>query len=132
MMLSRAAAYALHALAYIARQAPDRPVRSAVIAAAEGAPPAYLKKVLEGLAVARILRAAKGPTGGYRLARPLRAVTLLEVVEAVDGPLRGEAPLTGTKGAGRLDARLAEVCQEAAGLVRGRLGKVRLSELVKG
>jgi Rrf2 family protein len=132
MKQSRAAGYALHALAYIAGQPPGRPVVAHAIAAAGGAPRQFLVKALTRLVAADILRTLKGPHGGYRLARPLKVITLLEVIEAVDGPIRGEAPLSGTKGAGRLDARLAEVCDEAAELVRGRLGKVKLSELVKG
>jgi Rrf2 family protein len=132
MKLSYAADYALRALAHLARQPPGRAVPSHAVAAAVGAPAAFLSKVLERLEVARVLRTRKGPRGGYRLARPAGDITLLEVVEAVDGPVRGAAPLVGTQGAGRLDARLARVCEEAAGLVRERLGRVRLSELVNG
>jgi Rrf2 family protein len=132
MKLSHAAAYALHALAHIAGEDPDRLVPSYVIAGAEGLPENFLLKVLRPLASAGLLRSVKGPNGGFRLARPAKDITLLEVVEAVDGPIRGEVPLSGTKGAGRLDARLAEVCDEAARVVRERLGKVRLAELVKG
>jgi DNA-binding IscR family transcriptional regulator len=88
--------------------------------------------VLKRLAVARLLRAAKGPAGGYRLALPAKAITLLEVVEAVDGPIRGSVPADFATARDGLDKRLAGVYEGAAELVRGRLGKVRLSELVKG
>jgi hypothetical protein len=47
---------------------------------------------------ARLLRAVPGPGGGYRLARPTSRISLLEVVEAVDGTLRGEAPLARERG----------------------------------
>jgi Rrf2 family protein len=132
MKLSHAAPHALHALAYIARQAPDRPVRSEDIAAAEGIPPTFLHQVLKRLAKAGVLRSVKGHAGGYLLARPLQAVTLLEVIEAVDGPVRGEVPTDYATDGGILDERLREVCREVAGVMRGRLGQVRLSELVKG
>jgi hypothetical protein len=52
-------------------------------------------------------------------------------VEVVDGPIRGSAPVWGPD-RGRLDARLREVCEEVVGLVRRRLGRVRLSDLTAG
>ena len=95
MKLSHASGYALAALAYIARAKPDGPVASHVIAAAAGLPERYLLKVLKPLVDAGVLRSLKGPHGGYRLARPPKAITLLEVVEAADGPVRGDAPPVG-------------------------------------
>jgi len=77
---------------------------------------------------AGLLRSAPGPGGGYRLARPAARVTLLEVVEAVDGPIRREAPLAQAAWAG-FDSRLGAVCGGVAGLVRRRLAAVRLSGL---
>src|SRR5262249_8322093 len=87
MTLSRATPYALSALARLAREKSDAPVTSQIIAAADGSPERFLLKVLKPLVDAGILRSLKGPTGGYRLARPTKDVTLLEVVEAVDGPI---------------------------------------------
>ena len=78
---------------------------------------------------AGLLRSASGPGGGYRLGRPAARITLLEVVEAVDGPIRGEAPLAQGGRAG-FDSRLEAVCQAVADLVRHRLGKVRVSDFV--
>jgi DNA-binding IscR family transcriptional regulator len=74
------------------------------------------------------VQSRKAPFGGFRLTRPAARITLLEVVEAVDGPLRGEAPLAGGS-RDPLDARIAEICAEAVGLVRRRLGRVRLTDL---
>ena len=85
-------------------------------------------KVLRPLVSARLVRSRKAPSGGFHLAKPANRITLLEVVEAVEGPVRGEAPVWGPDQGG-LDARLREVCEEVAGLVRRRLGRVRLSDL---
>jgi Rrf2 family protein len=84
--------------------------------------------VFRQLVSAQLVQSFKGPNGGYRLARPAARITLLEVVEAVDGPIRGEAPLA-SRSPDPLDARLQEVCEEVAGLVRRRLGRVRLADL---
>jgi Rrf2 family protein len=131
MKLTRASEYAIHALSYLAKNNPDRPVPSHIVAEAQGIPERFLLKVLKPLVSAGLLRSVKGPNGGYRLARQPREITMLEVIEAVDGPIQGNAPLSETKGAERLDTRLGEVCRQAAGVVRDKLGKVKLSELVK-
>jgi len=85
MKLTRASSYALHAVAYMALQKTDKPVASHHIAQARGIPERFLLKVLKPLVSARVLMSVKGPNGGYRLARPPSEITLLEVVEAIDG-----------------------------------------------
>jgi Rrf2 family protein len=72
-----------------------------------GMPPGFVPRVLKRLATAGLLRTARRPTGGYRLGRPAGAITLLEIVEAVDGPLRGPAAAADTVQADQRDRRLA-------------------------
>ena len=132
MKLSRASSYALHAVAFMAGQKDStRPVPSHHIAAARGIPDRFLLKVLKPLVSARVLFSIKGPNGGYRLARPADQIMLLDVLEAVDGPIRGQAPLP-EKDNGPLNHKLEAVCKQVAGQVRERFEKVRLSELVAG
>ncbi len=63
----------------------DTPVPAARLAAHHGLPPAYLAKQLQALGRAGIVRSTPGPRGGYLLDRPPRAVTLMDVVTAVEG-----------------------------------------------
>src|SRR5437868_1241771 len=96
MKLTRASAYALKALAYLARQKSAGPIPSHVMAAeARGIPKLFLLKCLLRAASAGLLRSVKGPNGGYVLTRPPREISVLQIVEAVDGPIRGEAPAVG-------------------------------------
>jgi Rrf2 family protein len=132
MKLSRAASHALHALAHLAGQDPGRLVAVRAVAGAAGLPEAFLAKVLGRLASAGVLHAGAGYGGGYRLARPAQDITLLEVVEAVDGHVRGSASSEFATAQEGLTKHLARVCEEAAAAVREKLGQVRLSELVKG
>jgi Rrf2 family protein len=128
MKLTRASSYALHALAHMAASGEDRPVASHHIARARGIPELFLLKILKPLVSARILSSVKGPNGGYRLARPAAKISVLDIVEAVDGPIRGTAPLAdGSKNG--LDAKLEAICSQAAEQVRRQLSKVHLSEL---
>jgi Rrf2 family protein len=128
MKLSRASSYALHGAAHMAAVGEDRPLASQHIAAARGIPERFLTKVLKPLVTAQILRSVKGPNGGYRLAKPAAKITLLDIVEAVDGPIRGQSAPIGD-GKDPLDARLEDICNNAADQVRRHLGKVRLSDL---
>jgi Rrf2 family protein len=129
MELSCACAYALRSLVLLARRDRAGLVPSGQIAEAERLPERFLVKVLRPLVSAQVLLSLRGPTGGYRLARLARDVSLPDVVEAVDGPVRGEAPRVGGKESARLDARLQDVCDQAAEAVRRRLRRVTIAGL---
>ena len=131
MKLTRASNYALHAVAFMAAQKHDRPVASHAIAQARVIPSRFLLKVLQPLVSARILLSVRGPHGGYRLARPASEISLLDILEAVDGPIRGHAPLL-EENDGPLNNKLEAICQQSADQVREHLKKVRLSDLVGG
>jgi Rrf2 family protein len=132
MKLTRASSYALHAVAFMAVQDRDRPVASHLVAQARGIPERFLLKVLKPLVSARILHSIKGPNGGYRLARSPRDITMLEIVEAVDGPIRGQSPFTPESGnaTGHLNDALETICNQSADHVRKQLGRVRISDLI--
>src|SRR4051794_6478055 len=93
MKLTVASSYALHAVVYMARQKKDDPIASHHIAHACGIPERFLLKVLKPLVSAQVLRSTKGPHGGYRLARGPSEISMLEVLEVTDGPIRGDAPI---------------------------------------
>jgi Rrf2 family protein len=102
MRLTSATAYALRALVHLAGHGDGRLLASAAVAEAEGLPVKFLPKVLNPLVGAGVLHSARGPGGGYLLARPPKSITLLEVVEAVEGPVRGQrrGPVTPRRAAG--------------------------------
>ena len=129
MKLTRASSYALHAVVYMAAQKEDRPIASHVIAQARGIPERFLLKVLKPLVSAQVLLSIKGPNGGYRLARQPNDITMLEVLEAVDGPIRGQAPFSREDPNSPLNRRLDEICTSAADQARKQLGKVKVSDL---
>ena len=129
MKLTRAASYAIHALVFMAHQKHNRPIASHHIAQARGIPERFLLKVLKPLVSARVLQSIKGPNGGYRLARGPNEISLLEVLEAVDGPIRGQGSFSREESNGTLNKRLDQICTQAAEQVRRQLQKVRISEL---
>jgi Rrf2 family protein len=132
MKMTRASSYALHAVAYMASQKKDGPIASHLIAEARDIPERFLLKVLKPLVSARVLRSVKGPNGGYRLARAPGTITLLEILEAVDGPIRGQAPFSGESGNGNLNHKLEVICKKMADQNRKLLEKVRVTDLLGG
>jgi Rrf2 family protein len=115
-------------MVYLARHEQGKLFPSHTIAQADGTPDRFLLKILKPLVSARMLRSVKGPHGGYKLARPPEDITLLDIIEAVDGPRRAEAPQFSDEGSA-LDRRLQAACEEAAKAVRPLLQKVTLAEL---
>jgi Rrf2 family protein len=141
MRLTRASSYALHALVYMAQQKTNKAIASHRIAAERGIPERFLLKVLKPLVTARVLESVKGPNGGYKLARPLNDVTVLEVIEAVDGgKIQGEAPRPEHREefpnyrpevSMSVYRKLEDVCKTTADQIRKHLEKVKVSELIK-
>jgi Rrf2 family protein len=132
MKLSRASGCAVAGLVQLARRQDNRLLAAHKIALAAGLSGTFLLRMLRHLTTADLLRSVKGPHGGYRLSRPAQDISLLEVVEAVDGPLRPDAPSLGGPGTEDLDRRLDRVCRQAAEGLRDYLRGVSLADLAGG
>ena len=87
MRLGRASAYGLFALIYMSQEGSDGPVQVQKIAKATGLPIEYLRKIMQRLGRARIIRSERGRRGGFRLAKDVKTITLLDIVEAIEGPV---------------------------------------------
>lgn len=85
MIYSRPCEYALRALTYLSSQNQGELSRVHEIAESEDLPAPFLAKLLQQLARAGILTSVKGPKGGFGLARQPENITMMEVIEAVDG-----------------------------------------------
>lgn len=86
MRLSARVDYALRAVLELARSG-QAPVTSERIARAQDIPPKFCESILLQLRRGGIVHAQRGPEGGYWLARPVAQITLLEIIEVIDGPL---------------------------------------------
>lgn len=85
MIYSRSAEYAIRAFVNLATVADGKFVMAKSIAEQSDIPAHFLAKILQQMARKGFLRSSKGPTGGFSLRRPASEITLIEVVEAVDG-----------------------------------------------
>lgn len=84
--LSKLADYGTVMLSFMARQ-PDRTCSAAELAAEVGIGVATASKILKLLAKQELVQSLRGTRGGYLLARPPEAISLGEVIEALDGPI---------------------------------------------
>ncbi len=89
MKISRTVAYALRATLQLAEQASERPVPCSRLAAEGNMPERFLLQILRSMVNKGILRSTRGVEGGYTLVKPPTELSLLEVIEAVDGPISG-------------------------------------------
>jgi Rrf2 family protein len=86
MRMGEGVEWALHSCLNLTWLEPGRAVTAAKLAAFYELPAAYLNKQLQALARAGILSSSSGPRGGFQLARSPEAITLLDVVTAIEGP----------------------------------------------
>ena len=83
--LSEGVEWGLHCVCLLAELPEGATLPSKALAEYHGLSETYLSKHLQALTSGGILESAPGPKGGYRLMRPAEVITLLEVVEAIDG-----------------------------------------------
>ena len=87
MLLNRTTDYGMRVMVDLASQPPATKAVAGEIADRQQIPPALLSKVLVRLSQANLVRTYRGATGGAHLARPPEKINLLEVVEAMQGPI---------------------------------------------
>ena len=84
--LMRKSDYSIRAMIYVARRDGDGLSQARQIAAEMDIPYKFLTRILANLVAEGLLEATRGPSGGYRLAWAATDITLLDVVEAAEGP----------------------------------------------
>ncbi len=87
MQITRQADYAIRAVLYIAKLDPAQRAATSQIAQEQHIPPSFLAKIISQLSIAGLLQTSRGARGGVTLARSAEEITLLDVVEAIDGPI---------------------------------------------
>ena len=132
MRVSRSTAYALLAVGYIAKKHGDGLVPAEDISQKYDIPLEYLLKILQQLVRADVLRSKRGPRGGFSLAKTTDKISLLEVIQAVDGPLTGELNLPKRTKNDKYGAKVQQTYNRAIAGARSVLRKTELSSLLGG
>jgi Rrf2 family transcriptional regulator, cysteine metabolism repressor len=96
LVITSKSPYAVRALAELARRGASTPVPIGELARARDISPQFLEGLFATLRRAGILQSQRGVKGGYQFARPPAEVSVLEVVELLEGELGADAPASGT------------------------------------
>ena len=87
MQITRQADYAIRAVLYVAKLGGNQRAATRQIAQEQHIPPSFLAKIISQLSIAGLLQTTRGAHGGVMLARASENITLLDIVEAIDGPI---------------------------------------------
>jgi Rrf2 family iron-sulfur cluster assembly transcriptional regulator len=135
MKLSTKGRYAVMAMTDLAGHADRRAVSLAEIAERQQLSVAYLEQLFARLRRRGLVVSARGPGGGYRLARPANETTIADVVTAVDEPLRatrcgGEGMLGCMRGGARCLTH--DLWEETGRQIQDYLASVSLADVLTG
>jgi Rrf2 family cysteine metabolism transcriptional repressor len=119
LAITSKAPYAVRALTELARRGGDSPVPIGEIARAREIPVQFLEGLFATLRRAGVLHSQRGVKGGYLFARPPAEITVLEVVELLEGDLGADASSAG------------EIWVEAVGAVKGVLGGTTIADVAE-
>jgi len=132
MQLTRAADYAIRVMIHLAAFAPGTRASRAELAAASECPEQFLSKVLQSLTRAGLVLSHRGNTGGFELAPAHRGATMLEIVEAVEGPIHLNVCLSSDDECSRQEWCPAyAIWNEAQNALTGVLRKASIGELAR-
>ncbi|NMB61662.1 MAG: Rrf2 family transcriptional regulator [Chloroflexi bacterium] len=87
MQITRQADYAMRTIIFLSRLNPDEKAPTSIIAEKQHIPSSFLAKIISQLSVAGLIHTSRGAHGGVSLARSPQDISVLEVIEAIDGPV---------------------------------------------
>lgn len=129
MKLSRTVDYAVRATLQLAKSESETPVPCSQLATEGKMPERFLLQILRNLVTHGILRSTRGVDGGYSLVRRPEEISLLEVIEAIEGPY--EAALAAAEGGNiTLQDKLLDALSQVTTTTRNQLEAIKLSQLL--
>ena len=129
MKLSRTVAYAVQATVQLAGTPRGEPVPCSRLAARGRMPERFLLQILRTLVTKGILRSTRGVDGGYCLLRKPEEISLLEIIEAIDGPMSAGIP-DGEGWPQQSEMKLREALSGVAAHARRDLAAIKLAHLI--
>jgi Rrf2 family protein len=130
MKISKTLEYGLTAIVYVAQNCKDGRVMTKRIAEEFNFPREYLQQVMQNFVRAGIITSKKGPKGGSDLAREAKNITLLEIIEAIEGQV--VVPMTFAKETGKPFAKKVEkIFLDVSEAMKASYAKVTLADMAK-
>jgi Rrf2 family protein len=131
MRLGKASAYGVYATLHIAQNDDKGPIQGRDVAKSCGIPVEYLLKILQQLVRAQVLTSERGRGGGFMLRKAAAQTTVLEIMEAIEGPIGHD--LNVRRGVGvkdRTRSRIEGICKDIADNTKSRLTKATIKSLL--
>ncbi|MGC3972100.1 MAG: Rrf2 family transcriptional regulator [Pirellulales bacterium] len=129
MKLSRTVEYAVQAMLALSQHEQGTPVPCSKLAAGGQMPERFLLQILRSLVTHGILSSTRGVDGGYALERPVELISLLDVIEAIDGPMN-TAPTPAKGMSEETHRRLSDALHDVTTTTRRELAAIKLSALL--
>ncbi|MBW8885624.1 MAG: Rrf2 family transcriptional regulator [Planctomycetia bacterium] len=130
MKLYRTVSYAVRATLQLAQLSQQGPVPCSKLAADGKMPERFLLQILRNLVTHGILRSTRGVDGGYALVKPADQISLLEVIEAIEGPY--DSPLEFGDGLSEdSQHKLRDALGSVTQSTRRQLESIKLAQLLK-
>jgi len=130
MKLSRTVSYAVRATLQLAQNESSAPVPCSRLASDGEMPERFLLQILRVLVTHGILKSTRGVEGGYSLSRSPADISLLEVIEAIDGPLETVSEPPPAESTGDVQQRLQTALRQVTDTARKQLESMKLSQLL--
>ena len=131
MRISRTTEYGLAAVVCVAQNCGDGRVMAGRIAKEYDFPTEYLLQVMQQLVRAGVLTSKKGPNGGFNLARPAEDITMLEIIEAIDGPVLVPMNLAQQTGNKPFAVKIEGIFKDVAEAMKATYKSIKLAAIIK-
>ena len=131
MNISRSVGYGMMAVGYISQNDKDGLVMASTVSKEYGIPLEYLLKIMQQLVRINILRSKRGPRGGFSLAKTSAKINLLQIIEAVDGPMVSQLDLAEHAPREKFGGKAEKVYEKAIASARSVFQKAKLSDLLR-
>ncbi|MEL7087563.1 MAG: Rrf2 family transcriptional regulator [Planctomycetota bacterium] len=132
MKLTKTSVHAALAVTFLADRPDDRPTQARQVGEHLGVPTDSALKVLQALVRQNLLRSQLGRSGGYRLHTDPADISLLQIIEAIDGPIQAEVPGDGfaDEASDHAVNALQAACDRSVHFLRSQLSAVTVADLI--
>ncbi len=130
MRISRSTGYGILAVGYIGKHQDKPIILSQSIAKEYSIPLEYLLKILQQMVRANILRSKRGPRGGFSLARPIKKINMLQIIEAVEGPMISQLDLKELAPKEKFGVKAEQIYEKALASARAVFEKAKISDIL--
>ena len=131
MKISRSLSYVFIASGYIAENQQDGPVSAMRISKEYNISLEYLLKILQMLVKAKVIKSRRGPRGGFLLACDPKDISLLQIVEAIDGPVVRSLQMVERTHSADFSFKMETVCKNVAERALKIYDKAKLADMLQ-